>query len=281
VLNEAINLIMSDNSSKLKFSECIKKHVETSTTKTFEELCDEILNTQISHQDKKQLLKPQTNKERLAIISSYTTEIKFPPSSAATEKCEITANNVREKGNEYFNHKKYHKALICYTQSIATAPTKCVSYSLAMAYANRSAVLNMLGLLQACVCDVQRALLHGYPDNLRYKIVLRQAHCYVQLGMREKAVTTMAKAEVMIDKADISTRQRQELKSQVTKSQTSSCDFIPAPLPPDLSYGINEEISVMSSCVALRYNESRGRHLVATRHIQPGQFMFMIVYNVK
>lgn len=42
-------------------------------------------------------------------------------------------------------------------------------------------------------------------------------------------------------------------------------------IKPDLSYGINSEIGCASNSMLLKYSEDKGRYLVATRNINPGE----------
>lgn len=268
----------------------IAEHLKTifsasEITPTFEAMCSDVLNKHMTEEEREELynefFEPQKHEQRVTKLFPYTKEIKFTPTCAETEKNSNEANKKREQGNIEFKNKKYHLALLYYTHSIAVAPVQCKSNSLALAYANRSAVLKALGLYTDCIADVERALSHGYPTHLRYKIILRQGQCYVQLGLQKEADTALLQAKELIDKAEICRNLKQELLEEIASDlkckevvkEVTSCQTILSPLLPNLDYGVNNEIPVMSSCVQLKYNSERGRHLVATHNIQPGKFI--------
>ncbi|KAF4527074.1 hypothetical protein B566_EDAN015693 [Ephemera danica] len=103
-------------------------------------------------------------------------------------KCKHGSEKFRTEGNEAYRKGENKKALILYTQSIANAPTDSVE--LALAYANRSAVLRSMQKCRECLVDIERALSHGYPTDKSFKLLLRELQCHRDLR-------NMLKAQVM------------------------------------------------------------------------------------
>ena len=119
--------------------------------------------------------------------------------------------DLRNSGNKAFQKKDDRTALLLYTQSIATAPfpstpkvfkkemhteltenkDNCSSEALALALANRSAVLFSMGDHEACLIDVRQALKYNYPNKLLYKLFERRARCLQALGRIEEAVENL------------------------------------------------------------------------------------------
>lgn len=119
--------------------------------------------------------------------------------------------DLRNSGNKAFQKKDDRTALMLYTQSIATAPlpstskvsekemhteltengNNCTSEALALALANRSAVLFSMGDYEACLRDVRQALKYNYPNKLLYKLFERRGRCLQALGRIEEAVENL------------------------------------------------------------------------------------------
>lgn len=119
--------------------------------------------------------------------------------------------DLRNSGNKAFQKKDDRTALMLYTQSIATAPfpsildicneelqtelaeneNNCTSEALALAFANRSAVLFSMGNHEACLNDIRQALKYNYPNKLLYKLFERQGKCMQALGKTEDAVENL------------------------------------------------------------------------------------------
>ena len=68
------------------------------------------------------------------------------------------------------------------------------SVDLALALANRSACLERSKHYEEAVQDIRLALLYGYPENKRYKIYQRLAHCYTALEKKGKAKAALEMA---------------------------------------------------------------------------------------
>ncbi|KAJ8935103.1 hypothetical protein NQ314_012999 [Rhamnusium bicolor] len=91
--------------------------------------------------------------------------MNYFPRLLRTLKNNELAGNFRQKGNAMFKVRKNREAVELYTRSIALAEDK--SECLALAYANRSAVLFEKGFYEEC-------LMNNYPENLKPKLLTRQ-----------------------------------------------------------------------------------------------------------
>ncbi|KAF4524027.1 hypothetical protein B566_EDAN013129 [Ephemera danica] len=144
-------------------------------------------------------------------------------------KCKLDSEKFRKEGNETYQKTEMKKAHELYTKSISYAPVD--SAELALAYANRSAVLRSMKKCRECLMDIERALSHGYPKKKSFKLLLREMQCHGDMG-------------------------------NMVLVQTCTEEVIFPTEVPELSYGANSEIVGASSAVKLEYNEQQGRHLV-------------------
>jgi tetratricopeptide (TPR) repeat protein len=74
----------------------------------------------------------------------------------------------------------FQSAVAIYNQAICYAKDKSV---LALAYANRSAVLFQMNEFKGVLRDIQRALETGYPDKLTYKLQERKGRSCLKLNL--------------------------------------------------------------------------------------------------
>ncbi|KAJ8974015.1 hypothetical protein NQ317_006485 [Molorchus minor] len=196
------------------------------------DLSRHLTDTGLVKQTSKQLSSSDTNHERVDLIYALLDGAGLLPALLEDRKCNGLAETLRQKGNEMFKLRKDREALENYTKSIASAEE--FSEHLALAYANRSAVLFEKGLFEECLRDIDRALENNYPIKLKSKIIARQ----------EKAKT---------------------LKTD----QIRTSHFQPIPqIPEDQK---NELIDCASDALKIKYEDGIGRHVVATRDISIGE----------
>ncbi|KAJ8923033.1 hypothetical protein NQ315_001581 [Exocentrus adspersus] len=137
-------------------------------------------------------------------------------------------------GNEMFKAKKNGEAIKLYTHSVALAQEG--AENLALAYANRSAVLFEERFYEECLLDIDRALANNYPDNLKMKLLSRQ----------EKA-------------------------KQLKAKQAPRAYHEPIPeIPEDHR---NKRIQCASDAIKIHCTETQGRHVIATRDVAPGEIL--------
>ncbi|XP_032119326.1 SET and MYND domain-containing protein 4 isoform X2 [Sapajus apella] len=156
----------------------------------------------------------------------------------------------REEGNKKFQEKDYTVAAVLYSKT--------------------------------CLKDIIRAQTHGYPERLQPKIMLRKAECLVALGRLQEARRTISDLErnfpaspTLADFPSQSVqRNLHHLKMKVQEKENLPETF-PAALAKTLE-GVdlgeeNKQLSNASSSVGLCMDPLKGRCLVATREILPGE----------
>ncbi|XP_065587938.1 SET and MYND domain-containing protein 4 [Cyrtonyx montezumae] len=198
---------------------------------------------------------------------------------ARTGKEPAAARFYREEGNRRFGRCCYRDAVRLYSQAAAHEQPR--SPGVALCFANRSAALFQLGCFEVCLEDIARAESHGYPDRLLPKVLLRKAECLLRLGRLQDATETFTAVENKmatdgIMASPIHHTLLKKLSQLKNKIREESC-----PKPAQEAHGViqreseiweeNGTISGASSSLSLNFNPERGRHLVASQDILPGQ----------
>ncbi|XP_068834708.1 SET and MYND domain-containing protein 4 [Capricornis sumatraensis] len=188
----------------------------------------------------------------------------------------------REKGNKKFQAKDYMGAAVLYSKGVSHSGPNSTDISLC--YANRSAALFHLGQYETCLKDIVRAQTHGYPERLQPKLLLRKAECLVTLGRPQEASQTIIDLESSFAaKPTLSASQFQILQRTLcrVKVKVQEKENLPEIFPEALTKtfeGVdlreeNEQIPGASSSVALHIDPLKGRFLVATKDILPGELL--------
>ncbi|XP_053817379.1 SET and MYND domain-containing protein 4 isoform X1 [Vidua chalybeata] len=197
---------------------------------------------------------------------------------AATDKKPEAASWYREQGNREFKRGRYQAALRLYSK--AASHELPGSPEVSVCFANRSAALLHLGHFEVCLEDIARAESHGYPDRLLPKVLLRKAECLLCLGRLQDAQDILRVLESKIALDGVMTTHLTRLKklSQL-KVKLGEKERCPEPAQ-EACGGIqgkpeiweeNSRISGASSSLGLGFDAERGRHLVASQDIVPGQ----------
>lgn len=105
----------------------------------------------------------------------------LPQFEIVSGKSVAVALQYRNLGNKAFYRKGDADALKYYTKSVAASPID--SEELALAYANRSAVLFKLKKYNSSLLDINRALEKNYPDFLKQKLYDRKKNCLINIKM--------------------------------------------------------------------------------------------------
>ncbi|XP_044014090.1 SET and MYND domain-containing protein 4-like [Aphidius gifuensis] len=135
-----------------------------------------------------------------------------------------------------------------YTQCITHVPTG--SHLLAFGYANRSIALFYSNYMSDCLIDIERAIQHGYPDELKSELYMWKASAMKELKMERKLI------KKTVDQA------------RGWLLNCFSLDFQDAALPSLKSR--NPTVPGLSNSVGLEYSKKHGRHVVATQDIKAG-----------
>ncbi|XP_057377156.1 SET and MYND domain-containing protein 4-like [Daphnia carinata] len=198
------------------------------------------------------------------------------------------AQKKRTEGNEFFKKKNYKRAVQLYSEAIAKAPSifkESEEPQLAMAFANRSAALFHLDAYARALVDIDQALANGYPDELRYKLVERQAKCLLALGRPTEeiaAVCELAVKCVSDSRLDLVKRQQfeRDMKQLISESAIPN-KIIPAvsiqsvrdheeKRLPDVVAGKNIEHPSFSKKIRIDEDAALGRYGVADAPIRVG-----------
>lgn len=126
--------------------------------------------------------------------------------------------------------------------------------------------------------------MHGYPERLRPKMMVRKTECLVNLGRLQEARQTIsdlesslaAKPTPVLSSYQILQRNVQRLKMKIQEKEA-----LPESFPAALTNAFeamalgeeNKQISGASCSVSLCTDSLKGRHLVATKDILPGELL--------
>ncbi|XP_012343645.2 SET and MYND domain-containing protein 4 isoform X2 [Apis florea] len=216
-----------------------------------------------------------TDEERIMFTLNVMSEYNIVPQICDNKKDAKESEKLREQGNKIFVStplKNYTcvEALKLYTKSIACAPYP--SEQLALAYANRSAVLLKLHKYELCIQDIDRTLALAYPNNLRAKLYVRKVECLNALK-HPNIEDTIKEAQYWLEKMSLDDRKKLNEKLKSIKNVLPSQKFKKekfmkqAPLPKIKTHNI--EVPCASDAITIKYNDKYGRHIVATRKISP------------
>ncbi|NXS58929.1 SMYD4 protein, partial [Brachypteracias leptosomus] len=199
---------------------------------------------------------------------------------ARTGKEPAAARFYREEGNRLFGRRQYSEAVRLYSQAASHEPPG--SPEVSVCFANRSAALFHLGRFEVCLEDIARAESHGYPDRLLPKVLLRKVECLLCLGRSQDAADALSVVENKITRDGImSSPTHQTLLKKLSQLKIKIHEKENCPEPAPGARGVvqreseiweeSDSISGASSSLSLKFDLERGRHLVASQDILPGQ----------
>ncbi|KAK0175758.1 hypothetical protein PV327_009484 [Microctonus hyperodae] len=164
-----------------------------------------------------------------------------------------------------------------YTMSVAYAPPK--SRELSLAYANRSAALFAARLYDDCLIDIERALALNYPNELKAKLYARRVRCLSILNVNssDELNDALDKTRAWLEKMDLNNAGRVIVEKTLNNSMNIKIEKPRIKLDDERNLpeipNDNKEIPGASSAIAINYSEEFGRHIVATRDIEPGELI--------
>lgn len=206
-------------------------------------------------------------------------------------------------GNQHFVMGDDIDAIKSYTMSLAFANSQEL---MASAFANRSAALYRQKMYRECVIDIDAALDMGYPQEKRKKLKERgdkaieelkkninlmeddtdELKDMNQLTLSQNINSTMRhgklKNKTIIDdeitlNKSLEKDKPESFMDSIAHLQTTS--KIPRYLDNEgslqLTYGPSKEAPSNSEGVAITFSEEFGRHLIATRNLNPGDIITM------
>ncbi|XP_076629967.1 protein-lysine N-methyltransferase SMYD4-like [Colletes latitarsis] len=237
------------------------------------------------HQDFVNDFKMQcTDEERIIFILNVMLKYDIIPSMCHDTKNAKESEKLRECGNKIFlsmplSSTSCMETLKLYTKSIAYAPHP--SEQLALAYANRSAVLIKLHKYEECIRDIDRALALMYPEKLRAKIYVRKIDCFEALN-HPSMEFAIDEAQQWLNKMSLDNVNCKNLNDKLasikrmsktcnTNKQSNTKHRIEPPLPTIKTS--SAKFPCASDALTIMYNEQYGRHVVATRKINPNEIL--------
>lgn len=175
--------------------------------------------------------------------------IMFP--KMAKVKSTVAAYNFRNMGNDMYRIRMFSRALMAYTQSLASSPED--SEEMTLAYANRSAVLLTLKKYEPCILDINRALSRNCSNlQLEEKLRDRKERCLAEMR------SSGDDCEITGDETDPVSI----VDDDDEEKWRNICKYDHPSLPKT------------SSKITLHYNEAYGRHMVAAEDIEPGSISY-------
>ena len=143
---------------------------------------------------------------------------------------------------------------------------------MSLAVANRSAALLRLGHLEAALEDVDLALASGYPKDLRYKLYDRKLILMETLAITDGVEETQQAFAEALDASTLTKEKKLKLLDEFKKCRRLETES--KKLTQDLEcqklLHPRSDLPCLTSKVDVRYEESRGRFVVANTYIATG-----------
>ncbi|XP_064093706.1 SET and MYND domain-containing protein 4-like [Macrobrachium nipponense] len=231
------------------------------------------------------------------------------------EKSEALATEEGREGNKFYQEKNYAKALEKFNSSIVAAPHPTVKRpemsttdevdnlgespsinpewftgnddegadgALAIAYGNRSALMMKLGLYEFCLNDIELALRHSYPEDLKHKLLDRKERCLA--AKRKQDLERQESTSRARNDADGSRKRGRrscgEMAVDFLKRLVDNLTLEDDPLgtngqltlrKPPVIKKKNSSYPCFSESVKVSYHSSKGRYTLAVKDISPGE----------
>ncbi|XP_068945761.1 SET and MYND domain-containing protein 4 isoform X2 [Petaurus breviceps papuanus] len=183
----------------------------------------------------------------------------------------------KEEGNKAFQKKAYKAATMLYSQG--TSHARPNTQEMSVCFANRSAAFFHLSQYETCLEDIRRAQMHGYPERLQPKLMLREAECLLALGRRQEAALVIRNLEQSMGaQPNLQALQRRlhhlKIRGQENKGPAKARPSTPAHALDEANLRAkNKHIPNAASSVSLCSDPSRGRYLIATEDVLPGELL--------
>ncbi|XP_069993249.1 SET and MYND domain-containing protein 4 [Penaeus vannamei] len=245
----------------------------------FNHFIDQI-DEQISSDFMSKFGKLKTDEDRVVYLWSVKPVHTLKVQSFYKEKSNEVSEDRRAAGNKAFQGKRNQEALMLYSQAVMMADHEDGD-SLALGYANRSAVFYHMGKLELCLQDVDQALHAGYPDKLLFKVLDRRGQCLMKLGQFSQALQAFTQALESLAKADLDEKKLATWKKDLAKkmegcqgkadvekkpAEKTSCGSL-------LHEGPSAVLPNASAAVSLESSAEAGRYVVVNRDVPAGKIL--------
>jgi tetratricopeptide (TPR) repeat protein len=217
---------------------------------------------------------------RIKVMLYSIDQSLIPNLNYEKKNSEKSIHFIEEANKLYFKEKGRINTLIeaweLYSKSIATSDKS--STTIALAYANRSAILYNLNKFTECIQDIDAALKLNYPNHLKANLLRRKAKCFKILGKTEvdeiceEAIRWLENVSLSDDKkkrleVKINNTSNDQLTLERINYESQSLD-LPKIIP-------HKNIPSASDAIDIKYNKVKGRHLVANRDIGVGEILII------
>lgn len=262
-----------------------KAHLDLTPTIVAVEKCD--TGAEVLREEGNQLFQKRNFESALRCYNLSIMHAPHPPCSENIS-CQFQANDQDEASavsTRRNSSKGKNKAIPCLFAQQSEGKYR----SLALGFANRSAVLYELEQYEKSLADIDLALWFGYPKNLHYKLATRKAKCLLAVGKVDVA-KELLQNEISSMKTESMNKTRYDQTKASLLHLIEQCDSADSPVcndqsnltqaerllfsyklprPPKLSHR-NSAYTSLSKSVTVKYSQSVGRHVVATKEIHPG-----------
>lgn len=249
-----------------------------------------MVRTSVTNDQFNEFSKLKTNEERVRFVFGIPAAHDIDIKPYFKGKSEKEAIEKKEAGNMCFGKRNNVEALKLYSQAVVKAPVpteecadpkKMTLYAICLA--NRSAALYHLKDYRHCVKDIDEALEHHYPRELKHKLYKRKARLLSHMKQHEDAREAYRQALKWLDWAKMERDKRIEHQNDIQKwlklyeagkgAKNFELDDEPTeklPLIPEVTNGRNEKYPSLSKKVDVRCDNQQGRYVVAVEDIEPG-----------
>ncbi|XP_059610965.1 SET and MYND domain-containing protein 4 [Phlebotomus argentipes] len=236
----------------------------------FKTFCNNVVNS-VSSAEFEGFSKATTDRERCEFVSRLSAVKSLTVPREKTVKCLEKALALKKEGNNAFQKKEWRKSLDLYNQSYFTTPSD-EEGNLAVIFANRSAALYHMEKHDLALKDIARAIEANYPREMRYKLIEREARCYLAQEKHEEALQAFKKTITALDDAKLPEdkhakmeRDAQIMVKMLTKTiekcgQKKSKQKVK-----------KEDVSQTHPSLAYDFSESEGRFAKASADINVGE----------
>lgn len=198
------------------------------------------------------------------------------------------SKTFRDRGNKAYSKKDWNNAIALYSQSLLSGPLNYKEASggreAALALGNRSAVFFETKQFRRCMDDINAAIKYfGYPQELEYKLLERQAKTHLEMGKADKAKLAFRRAAEAVQRSNMAVEKKmsfakeQELKAGQIKSNSRK-DYVEEAEEeedwkkcPYTIWETNPVFPPLSDSLGIAYSEEGGRHVIAKKNIQAGE----------
>uniref|UniRef100_A0A1B0CSA0 Protein-lysine N-methyltransferase SMYD4 n=1 Tax=Lutzomyia longipalpis TaxID=7200 RepID=A0A1B0CSA0_LUTLO len=178
---------------------------------------------------------------------------------------------LKKEGNNAFQNKEWNRALDLYNQSYIATPCD-PAMDVAVIFANRSAALYHMGKHDLALKDIAGAMEANYPRDMQYKLMEREARCFLAQEKHAEALQSFKKTITALDDAKIPEEKRSKMERDAQIMVKMLMKTIEKCGNQKLKQKIKkEDTSQMHAALEFDYNPTEGRFAKAAADIGVGE----------